>query len=816
MEQVHGITVWLGPPEALERAWLEWVAAVGRGWTMTPAAPLAAHLAGRAAAVRTPGDHRVVRWDDLAVQALAPGTVVVPFRGLAARLAAALVRRGDGPWRERPGAAAALVETVLRLRREGVPPERLARLGAGPAAWVRAGYEAVETLLGGAVEESRVRLAAGHALAGLVRDGPLAWYGAFLGSAPARAAASLATGGPRAVFVPRAGGRADAAVQPWVRWWIRRGARVVRLEGASPAVVEGVTAPARGLVGPVVAEAWAGRAGPDPVVVTRDAESAELLASGLPPGREDGDDRRGRWLLAWEAADAGASFETVLAWLGVAGFAGPGDRLRVARSGPYRDRWPASVLKAWTELVEARRAVLRAPDWRAAGRAVDRFATAAGVPSPLTEGDRAALAAWDGLGTLVPTPQDIEAWAMELGDHQPGRGTGVGPWSEWAGGFFERLVVVLDPGGFEDGGPDSPLLDVRAERALGLLPTSVRDRWLAAVLPWSARHLVVVRTAGRPWPRFLPPAAERLWRPAAGPGLVRPPADRIDPFPPGAVPPPATVTGFERYGRCPLAYAWERLGFQPLWQAGDEPAADLMGLWLHDALERLGPRPPDAGDAHAAAAAAVEAAIARHPAPPTFLPDVVAGVTEGLVADVVRYLLDPVEGTPVATEWPFRVAWGAGTVSGRVDRVERRGEAWWVVDFKSGRLPPARVGPASLQLAVYAGAVAAGFGVPPEAVRAEFVGVRHRTNQHQRRALDGHAGRWWPAAATVLTGVVERIVQGRLPPFPEPGACRACPWRAACPTGVEAARARLTDADPVFAALWQPAGEGEDDGDATA
>ncbi|MCL8208738.1 MAG: PD-(D/E)XK nuclease family protein [Actinomycetia bacterium] len=812
-------TIWVGPPEALQDAWLWWVRHAGAGWTLTTAAPLAVHLTARLGEGGPSPTHRVVSWEDWAVEMLGGASGVLPSRHLAERLAAALRRSGDGPWRNRPGATVALAETVLRLRREGVPRERLARLWTSRAAWIRAGYDAVAALLGETVEASRAWLVGGgETLAARVRDRALAWYGVFPGAVAGRAWAAGAPGGPRAVFVPSAGGPADAWIRSWVQAWVRRGARLIRLDGARAAPVDGVTVPARGLLPAAVAGLGTAAADAGTVVVTSDAETADVLAEAL-GHRPAGGDRRSRWLLAWAAADAQAPFESVLAWLGAAGAAGPAERLEVARHGPYRDRWPAAVRDRWVALVEARRAVRLAPGWRAAGEAVERLAARAGVPSPLTEPDRLELAAWDAVETLAPTPEDLEAWAQALGDPPSPPSAAVAPWSGLAGAFFEQLVVVGAEGGFQGDGPSSPLLDARAERALGLPSAADRDRWLAALLPLSARRVTVVRVAGRPWPSTLRPHRERVqelpWSPGAGLGPP-PAAVRVDLFPPGAVPLPVTVTGFERYGRCPLAYAWERLGFQPLPDVADEPAPDLVGRWLHEALEQLGREPPPPSDAYGRARAAVLRAMERYPAPPALLPDVLAGVVDGLVADLVRHLLEAPDGEPVATEWPFQVEWGAGPLSGRVDRIERRGTAWWVVDFKSGRLPPARVGPASLQLAVYAGAVAAGFGVPLAAVRAEFVGIRERANQHQRRTLAGDAAERWSEAVAVLRGIAERIVRGRLPPFPEPGACRACPYRVACPTGVDSARVRTADADPAFAALWESTGKGEDDGDATA
>jgi hypothetical protein len=812
MPSVPPVTVRIGPPRMVQRAWLEWAQAHEDGFTLTPVAPLAAHLTTQACSAGVAAGHRVVCWDHLAAGAYAAPRPVLPLKGLVPRLAKALTRQ-EGPWRGRLGAAAAVAETVLRLRREGVPAERLERLRGEGAVWVQAGYRAVDALLEGAVEASRVRWVAADGLARRMRGVPVAWYGTFPGPAAAGAAAPLAAAAPSAVFVPRAGGPADAALVPWVRWWLRRGARVVALDDDEPAAAEGLTVPARGLVAAAVADAVSQAGTPGTLVATFKAETAELLRAGLDGA---GGRVRDRWLLAWEAADRNAPFAAVLAWLGAANRVGPAERRAVARAGPWRERWPPAVQEAWRRLVEARDAVLAAADWRAAGRAVDRLAAAAGFPSPLTEEDRAALAAWDAVGTLAPTPDHLAWWVTELGHESPGDGLGVGPWSAFAGGFFERLVVVVEPGGFDDEGPASPLLDSRSERLLGLWSTSARQRWLGAVLERSARHVLLIRTAGQSWPRRLRPPSEQAWQPAAGPGLVRPRVERADAFPPGAVTPPRTVTHFEWYGRCPLAYAWERLGFEPLWLTTEEPAADLVGLWLHEALARVAGEPPEARDRHAVVVQAVNAALARHPAPPAFWGDVVAGVAEGLVADIVRYLLDPVEGRVVATEWPFEIALAGVRVAGRVDRVERRGETWWVVDFKSGRLPPARVGPGSLQFAVYAQAVAAAFGVRPETVRAEFVGVRHRTNQHQRRTPDGDAALWLRNAMAVVTGVVERVVRGQLPPFPEPGACRSCPWRVACPTGVEAGRTRLADRDPVFAALWDTERQGADPGDDTA
>ncbi|MCL2552854.1 MAG: ATP-dependent helicase [Actinomycetia bacterium] len=78
--------------------------------------------------------------------------------------------------------------------------------------------------------------------------------------------------------------------------------------------------------------------------------------------------------------------------------------------------------------------------------------------------------------------------------------------------------------------------------------------------------------------------------------------------------------------------------------------------------------------------------------------------------------------TPYAVEVPFQIALGARVVRGRIDAVYRDGDAYDLLDWKTGHPDVSPGDP--LQLAVYRLAWAERQGVPPSTVRAAFLYVR--------------------------------------------------------------------------------------------
>jgi RecB family exonuclease len=585
-----------------------------------------------------------------------------------------------------------------------------------------------------------------------VLDTSPAWCGSVVGRVP---------GG--AVFVP--GHPDESRIRAWYRAWQQLGGRV--------AISPWPKVPPH----PVAWEDAPRVPSPDRLLVVvgdpamRDEVALQLTARGWPvtgfrPAGYPG------WRAAWEAA-AGDPAD-VLLWLGLTG-GRVEDRAAVARAGHDRTRWPEPVRQWVSTLQDAREAVETASRWAEAGLALHRFARLADVENPFPAW---GWDVWDGLGVTVDT-RILFDWLEHDAEAEAEANGIVVQTAEDVSGVPYDTVVLWMPERWRRRDPDL-------------------ERLLASL----GRELCMVGERG-PGPRRPETAA------AAEAGQVP------GRFAPGAVPVPDTVTGFERFGRCPLQYAWSALGIGEWVDEGPEPPPPLVGTWAHRALERL------VGGAHAAPSAevvraAVRAAVEEHPPPVTVLPETLTGTVEALTADLTwLLLLRPITGA-VETEVSFQLSWGPGrTVRGRLDRVERGAAGVLAVDYKTGRLPRGtRPDPSALQTAVYARAASERYGVSLEQVEAAYWGVRRRTRFGERRLKPPLAARW-REAVEILAGMEERVRQGQCYPYPAAGACRTCAYRMACPPGAEGQARRVAERDPAFTALWRTASEADQGADVT-
>ncbi|RJL33479.1 RecB family exonuclease [Bailinhaonella thermotolerans] len=164
---------------------------------------------------------------------------------------------------------------------------------------------------------------------------------------------------------------------------------------------------------------------------------------------------------------------------------------------------------------------------------------------------------------------------------------------------------------------------------------------------------------------------------------------------------------------------------------------------------------------------------------------------------VERYVaaIDP-DDEPVGVERTVATRTEAIALSGRVDRIDRRGDELVIVDYKTGRRPltedDAR---SSLALAMYA--VAAGRVLRVPAYRVELHHLPTETVvswRHTDESLARHLARAEDIALEAAEAEETYKTGGRaaakpdFPPNPGP-MCGWCDFRAACPEGQEAAPA---------------------------
>ena len=158
--------------------------------------------------------------------------------------------------------------------------------------------------------------------------------------------------------------------------------------------------------------------------------------------------------------------------------------------------------------------------------------------------------------------------------------------------------------------------------------------------------------------------------------------------------------------------------------------------------------------------------------------------------------LDPTD-EPVGTERTVGATTERLALSGRVDRIDQRGDELVVVDYKTGRVPStddeARGSPA---LAVYVLGVRRTLRRPCSRVELHHVpSGTVAVFEHTDRSLSNHIRRAEDIAIDI-TAATEAMAQGEDPDVAFPTApgmqCSWCDFRPSCPTGQAAAPARET------------------------
>ena len=730
------------------------------------------------------------------------------------------------PYRGAPGAVSAVLRAARVLHVQGVPPDRAREL---PLALAEAMTSAGEwwTRVGWGLDEGR------RIREELVGDGPLAVYGE-IGDARDWV---LAQARERPVHLFAGSADEGGEARPLgaaLAWWRRQGAQVLNPGPVRPpepserlAVVVGEPDDIRWAVAGAL-----GRAGaPQDALVVAPRGSAAALARDLrgmgypaaayPPPRIPSPG-----LAAWEASVERPPLASLMEWARSRENRGAaGERVQLLQHIGHASQWPSSVRTAYDAMAQARAALVAARDWSGVGRLAAQWAVAAGVPLGAAD---PALARWD--AARVPTaPPSIEAWMLarlhEPGAVPPDASVWVVEADAAAEGFTPSTLVLVgdaaDPGPALGPGDVPAVLTERVRAQLGLATadvrrTEARERRGQLVLRAQRVWVVVDEARGV----SLAAGAPRVEAPrhhgiglGAAVGRSEPRFGAFDgQFPPGAVPAPHSASGFERFGRCPLQYAWRALGVEPMPVLSAEPDPRSIGSWMHRVLAEAAGRVP--APSPVAVRALLERAVQEDPPAATVVPGLLAGRLDRLVADLAAVLAaSPAEGT-LATELSWEVSWRGAPLQGVMDRVDRRPDGTvLVVDYKSGEPPAGTVDPTRLQLALYAYAASATLQVPLEAVSAAYWGITSQKGFAQRTLEPPIASRWAEAEA-ILAGVLERVGAGELFMFPGPNACRTCDWRAACPAEAEALGRQKASAAPQFVRLWPDRGEGNGDADA--
>lgn len=231
---------------------------------------------------------------------------------------------------------------------------------------------------------------------------------------------------------------------------------------------------------------------------------------------------------------------------------------------------------------------------------------------------------------------------------------------------------------------------------------------------------------------------------------------------------------------CPRRYRMTYVD-RPAPQRGPAWAHNTVGAAVHLALARwwelpLARRTPDAG----------RALVAQGWQTDGFRDDAQAGRWRDRAGDQVAGYLEDVdpEDEPRGVERTVGFPSGTLAVSGRVDRVDQRGEELVVVDYKTGRSElTADDARGSLALALYVLGTRRTFRAPCTKVELHHLptGTVHAW-EHDDASLQRHLGR----AEAIAAEASAAAESGEYPARPSP-LCGWCDYARHCPEGLAAA-----------------------------
>ena len=126
---------------------------------------------------------------------------------------------------------------------------------------------------------------------------------------------------------------------------------------------------------------------------------------------------------------------------------------------------------------------------------------------------------------------------------------------------------------------------------------------------------------------------------------------------------------------------------------------------------------------------------------------------------------------PAYLEQPFEVAVDGWKLRGVIDRIDRTGDGWRIIDYKSGR--PVQRRRRDLQVALYALGASGALQLEPLELEVGYLASGQSVH-------GDHAAGLVREAEAEGTEVAEGIRAGRFEPRPERRRCRLCPYRLAC------------------------------------
>ena len=129
------------------------------------------------------------------------------------------------------------------------------------------------------------------------------------------------------------------------------------------------------------------------------------------------------------------------------------------------------------------------------------------------------------------------------------------------------------------------------------------------------------------------------------------------------------------------------------------------------------------------------------------------------------------DAVPAYLEQSFEVAVDGWKLRGVIDRIDRAGDGWKIIDYKSGRPLPRRR--RDLQVALYALGAGDAMSLSPLELEVVYLASGESVRVDNAGALAREAG-------VQGTAVAEGIKAGRFEARPERRRCRLCPYRLAC------------------------------------
>jgi RecB family exonuclease len=129
------------------------------------------------------------------------------------------------------------------------------------------------------------------------------------------------------------------------------------------------------------------------------------------------------------------------------------------------------------------------------------------------------------------------------------------------------------------------------------------------------------------------------------------------------------------------------------------------------------------------------------------------------------------DSVPAYLEQPFNAAVDGWTLRGVIDRIDREGDAWRIIDYKSGR--PVTRRRRDLQVALYALGAAKALQLEPLELEVVYLASGESVRIEQVAGLVQEAQ---ADGSEVADGIRAGLFDAR----PERRRCRQCPYRLAC------------------------------------